>query len=345
VEKEQIGSQTTRVSAGLLNPLSEAEAPGPMLQLGLASYRLFAPLAQELKEETGIDIEYSAGGTLYVTLEEGSLEQIERRFQWQKEQGFRVDWLSVDQARSLEPALSDEIKGGFYSQEEGQVNPLKLAQAFAQAAVNRGATIRQGTKVTGIECSGSRVTGLRIMDESLSGGHYVLATGAWSGIWEEWLGRLTLPVFPVKGQLLALEVLPLKVRRVIYTGRTGYLVPRAYGPLLVGATQERVGFDLRLTASALGDLLNFATRMVPGLTTANFLGAWMSFRPGTPDEHPILGPAPEWQGVNLASGHFRKGILLAPITGQLIAELLLADKTSLPLMPFSPARFKAGRSS
>jgi len=156
------------------------------------------------------------------------------------------------------------------------------------------------------------------------------------------LGQRILPVFPVKGQILALEVLPLAVRRVIYTGRTGYLVPRPYGPLLVGATQERVGFDLRLTASALGNLLNFATQLVPALATANFMSAWLCFRPGTPDEHPILGPAPDWQGVTLATGHFRKGILLAPITGQLIAELLLENKTGLSLVPFTPARFLAG---
>lgn len=337
VEKDQIGSQASRAAAGTLTPLADASGPGPLLELSLTSLRLFPLLVQELKEESGIEIEYSPGGILYLSLGDEE-EELKKSFVWQKDHGIKVKWLSSQEAHQLEPALSSDVQGGIHALEEAQVNPLRLTQAFAQAAANRGATIQLGGKATGLVTRDSRVIGVRLLDNELLAGHVILATGAWSGIWKEWLGP-RVPVFPVRGQILAFQLMPVPLRHPIHAGVQGYLVPRPYGDILVGSTLEEVGFDLRVTAAAMAHLSNVAVRTVPALANATFREAWVSFRPGTPDGLPILGPLPDWQGLTLACGHYRKGILLSPITGQLISELLLKGSTTMSLEPFSPSRF------
>ncbi|MFQ6015702.1 MAG: glycine oxidase ThiO [Anaerolineae bacterium] len=338
IEKEEIGSQASRAAAGMLVPLAEATGPSPFLDLGLASLRRFPSIAQELKEESGIDIEFVPSGVLVLALSDEDEKELKSSFEWQKNAGLAVEWLSADDVRQLEPALSPQIGGGVHSRQEGHVSGLRLTQAFAQAAVNRGATLSLGTKATGLITRGARVSGVRLLDEEISAGHVVLATGAWTGMWREWLGP-DLPIFPVRGQILAVHQLPVPLRRCIYGGHQGYLVPKADGTVIVGATQEQVGFDSRVTTEGIGYLLNMAPQLVPALADATFCRAWACLRPGSGDDLPLLGSLPDWHGLTLAAGHFRNGILLSPITGQLIAELLIEERTSMPLTPFDPGRF------
>ena len=337
IEKEGIASQASGASAGMLDPMAEI-GPGPLLELGLKSLELFPSLTERLREDSGIDAGYYPAGLLSIARSEAEEEELKGRLNWQRERGLKAGWLTDKEVRGMEPALTPEVRGGIYYPDMAYVNPYRLTQALAQSAVRSGAELRLGCKATGIITSGSRVLGVRLLNEEVRAGHVIIATGAYTGVWGEWLGP-KLPIFPVKGQLMALHKMPLILNHVVYAGHLGYLVPRRDGTIIVGATQEDAGFDMKVTSGGLAHLSTLAERLVPGLKGAPFLRAWAGLRPGTPDGLPILGPLADWRGLTIASGHFRKGILLAPITGQIITSLLMEEAPALPLKPFLPDRF------
>lgn len=341
VERGDIGGATSGAAAGILAPLIESGGPGSFVDLGVASLRMFPSLADELRDVSGVDIEYMKNGVLDLALSETEERELRARHTWQVSQGFQTRWVTPAEARKIEPGLSPELRGGLYSTEEGQVSGLRLARAFAQGAARYGATFILGAKARGLIAANGRVTGAKFADRDLTAGHVILATGAWTGMWSEWLGP-KLPVQPVRGQILSIHHIPVPVRHIIFGGGHGYLTPKPDGSVWVGATQEEVGYDSRVTAAGVAFLLNLIPYLAPGLAQGTFQRAWAQLRPGSPDNLPLIGPIPDWQGVTVASGHFRNGILLAPITGKLVAELLIEGEPSISLEPFSPARF-AGR--
>jgi glycine oxidase len=328
--------QASRASAGMLAPLSEADGPGPFLDLGMESLRLHRPLAEELLERTGMDVGYRPTGLLRVALNETDEVAVRRRRSWHMAAGFSVGWLDPARVHDAEPALSRDIRGAAYYSQEHQVSPPLLAQAALRAAADLGAVVRMGLNVEGFLVSGSRVHGVRAAGEPLECDEVVIAAGAWSGAFAE-LGP-ALPVRPVRGQLVALQTVSTSVRHLIYSSG-GYLSPKPDGSILVGATQEEVGFDPRPTADGVAGLLQSVARLTPALASATFADAIAGLRPGSPDGLPLIGRLPGWSGVSAATGHFRNGVLLAPITAHLVADLLLRERPRLSLEAFDPARF------
>lgn len=327
--------QASRASAGMLAPLSEADGPGAFLDLGLESLRLHRPLADELQERTGMDVGYGPSGLLRVALTEADEIAVRRRRAWHLEAGFAVPWLDPARARDAEPALSRDIRGAAYYDNEHQVSAPLLTEAALRAAADLGTVVRRGPNVEGFVISGSSVRGVRVPGEVLPADEVVVAAGAWSGAFED-LGP-PLPIRPVRGQLVALRTQGTALRHMLYSS-AGYLNTKADGLTFIGSTQEEVGFDARPTAAGVAGLLQSMARLTPGLTAATFSHVLAGLRPGSPDGLPVIGRLPGWTGVSVATGHFRNGILLAPITAVLITDLLRHDHPRLSLQPFDPAR-------
>ena len=338
LERGLIGGEASGAAAGMLAPLAEAHGPSPFLDLCLASHRLFPELADTLRAEVGVDIEYVPSGLLRVVFTEAQETELRSHLEWQAGLGMGVRWLDGDTARGLEPLLSPRLRGAVYSPLEHQVNPGKLVQGLARAAEAQGAVIRQETPVAGLLRHGSRITGVRLAGETLSADAVVLAAGPWTKRLAAALG-VPVPVRPVRGQMLALGGGPPPVRHIIW-GPKGYMAPKVNGFLFVGATVEEVGFRKSTTVRGLASLRRMANALVPALTYATQVDAWAAFRPGSADSLPILGAVPGWEGLWVASGHYRNGILLSPITGLLMARSLLDGKPAEGLSAFSPARFQ-----
>ena len=337
LERGEIGGEASGASAGILAPLELTLEQGSLLDLCLASMPLHPSLADTLRQESGIDVEYLRSGILRVALSDEDADDLHALVEHQRPQGV-MQWVDAEALRRLEPRLA-AARGGVYSPHLHQVNPHRLTQALAQAAVARGAALRQGGAVTGFVTSGSRVTGVRTGEGRMMAGHVVLAAGSWTAALGRRLGA-TLPVRPMRGQMLAFADFSSPLRHILLGEDRGYLAPKANGFLFVGSTVEDVGFRRNTTAKGLAGLRRMAATLVPSLAYAEVASDWAGLRPGSPDGLPILGPVPGWEGVSVASGHFRKGILLAPITGRLMAQWLTQGRTEISLEPFSPARFR-----
>jgi glycine oxidase len=334
LERGEIGGEASGAAAGMLAPLAEVEDAGAFQALCIESLRMFPALAATLREETGIDIEYLTSGILRVALDDDE----ERRL---RELAGRpgclpLHSLQAEELRVFEPALSPEIRGGLYSPEEHQVNADRLVQAFARAAEAKGVALQRG-RVNGLLTRGDhRVVGVRTANGDIIAGHVVLAAGPWTGRLAAPLG-MDLPVFPVRGQMMAL--LSKSVPRHIVWGSAGYLVPKANGLVFAGATVEKVGFRRRTTAAGLRSLAAMASSLAPRLGALSPVDSWAGLRPGSADGLPLLGPVPGWEGVSAATGHYRNGILLSPITGRLTTRAIVDGSADDSLAPFSPARF------
>ncbi len=345
LEKDAVGGQASMVGVGMLCPRAEAETPdAPLLPLGRAALERYRTLAEELADEIGAELGLSWPGLLQPAYTEAEAEALRSRIPWQQELGWRVRWLDRAEALKEEPHLAPGIVGALLSEDEGVVDGRKTAHALARAAAAHGARIWVGVKAIGLEIRGERVTGVHTDRGVLEAEYVVLATGAWTGIWEEWLGFGRLPVRPVRGQRLELVDLFPPLTHILYGGPRGYVAPHPDGRVMVGATQEPTEHDLRVTLAGVGFLAAQIPELAPGLAGATFVGASASLRPGSPDGLPLVGFVPGWRRVAVHSGHFRNGILLGPLTGELLAELLLHGRSENPLLtPLDPARFREAR--
>jgi glycine oxidase len=338
LERGEVGGEASGASAGILAPLELSVASGSLLDLCEASLPLHPSLADTLREETGIDVEYLRSGILRVALTDEDADEL-RALVERQQAGTAMEWVDPEALRSLEPRLA-ATRGGVYSPHLHQLNAHRLTQALAQAAVARGATLRQGVAVRGFVTSGSRVSGVRTDDGRMTAGQVILAAGSWTAALGRRLG-VALPVKPMRGQMLAFPDFSSPLRHILFDEDGSYLVPKANGFLFVGSTVEDVGFRKNTTARGLAGLRRMAVTLVPSLAYAEVASDWAGLRPGSPDGLPMLGPVPGWERLSVVSGHFRKGILLAPITGRLMAQWLTKGRTEMPLEPFSPARFAA----
>ena len=326
-------------AAGMLAPVTEVQ-PGEerLLTLNLASAALWPAWVEELTSDSGLAPGYRQSGTLVVARDADENEALEDLFRFQKELGLHATRLRSRECRNLEPLLSPRVRGGIHVEGDHQVDNRALLAALLETCERKGvafvrsnvATITGDDRVDGVELVGG---------ETIDCASVVVAAGTWSGL----IGMppaLTLDLRPVKGQLLVLrgpESSPL-VQRTI-RGRDVYLVPRADGRLIVGASAEEMGFDSSVRAGAVFDLLRDAYELVPGIAELELSEICVGLRPATPDNAPVLGPS-NVAGLYLATGHYRNGILLAPIT----ADALVASLTGGPLppeaAPFAPERFR-----
>jgi glycine oxidase len=333
-EAEEIGSGSSGALAGMLSGQGEAEEPGPLRDFLVRGREYHRTFAKELYEATGLDPGYVWDGALRTAPDEASKERLLKEHSWHEEADLPSEWLGEDEVRELEPAISAEIIGGLYLPEDGQVNPRPLVQALAQGAALKGAEIYEATRVTGFVTEGERVTGVRTTTRGVvPAGVVVLATGAFSGLLSEELG-IRLPVYPLKGQLLVLHTRPVPIKANVWDSGNDYVVPKKDGRVIVGATEEPDVYDQRTTLGGISELSRVALGLVPGLAEASFAGAWAGLRPATPSGSPILGPVEGWDGLLLATGHFRNGVLLSAITGDIISALALGEPSPTDISSF-----------
>jgi glycine oxidase len=334
LEADELGSGSSGALAGMLSGQGEAETPGPLRDLLVQGRQYHRTFAQELYEATGLDPGYVWDGALRTATDEASKERLLKEHSWHEEANLPSEWLSGDEARELEPALSAEIIGGLYLPEDGQVNPRPLVQSLAQGAALKGAEIHEATLVTGFVTEGERVTGVRTTTRgAISAGIVVLAAGAFSDSLSQQVG-VRLPVYPLKGQLLVLHTRPVPIKANVWDSANSYVVPKKDGRVIIGATEEPDVYDRRTTLGGMAELSRVALGLVPKLAEASFVGAWGGLRPATPSGSPILGPVEGLEGLLLATGHFRNGVLLSAITGEIISYFALGEPSPVDISPF-----------
>lgn len=342
VERGRPGSEATWAAGGMLAPLGEAPEPGPFLELALRSLDLYPEFVRELAEETGIDPGFRSCGKLLATFGEEGERRLRDRWRWQREAGFDVAWMDGDRAREIEPGLSPEVRAALHLPGDAVVNNRLLGEALWRGAETRGVVLYAGEEAAEVERADGAVRGVRLASGvRLPADVVVVAAGAWSGR----LGGLPreLPVRPVRGQMLALAAEGPPIRGIV-AGPGAYLIPRTAGPprVVVGATEEEVGFRRGTTAPAQKRLLAAARELVPGLGRASVVERWHGFRPGTPDDLPVIGADPEVEGLIYATGHYRNGILLTPVTAELVSELV-REGTAAGARDFGVGRFRSER--
>lgn len=330
LERGEPGGGATRVAAGMLAPVGELTFGEPeLLELTLAAARLYPEFVAELEAATGEATGYEQMGALHVALDRDEAAQLRRVHDLQRSLDLEAEWLPPRRCRELEPGLTPSFHGGVLAAGEAAVDPRALTGALVAACASEGVEIRPGCEVVEGVFDGERLVGVRTTnDEEICADAVVLANGAWAGA-TEWLPQEARPpVRPVKGQVLELRRRDGEppARHILASERV-YLVPRADGRLVVGATVEEMGFDTAVTAGGVHELLREAYRLLPDVAEMELLGATAGLRPGTPDNLPLVGPGAV-DGLVLATGHFRNGILLAPLAAQAVADLLAGGHES-----------------
>jgi glycine oxidase len=334
LERAQVASAASAGAAGLLAPLVEASGPGAFLDLALAGRALFRDEAPALAQATGIDVGYRESGTLRVAEDAASARELRERVSWEGRRGLAVEWLEPSDLARLEPALRDGFAGALFSADDHQVTSGLLAHALARRASSRGAVIVEGLGVERLLRVGDRVVGVRTSaGEEYRARHVVLAAGPWSSALVP-----GLPVRPVKGQLVHLRPDAELLRHPVFADDV-YITPKADGRIVVGATEEDVGFDWAPRDEATRSLLQRGFAVLPALRDARLEGAWAGLRPTSADRLPILGTRPDLRGLIFATGHFRSGVLLSLITGGIVAALVAGEAPPVDIAAFSPARF------
>jgi glycine oxidase ThiO len=311
-------------AAGMLAPQAEGLAPGAMLDLCLRSRSAYPAWVKPLEDLTQQSVGYWPCGILAPSYDRATSPHPP------------ADWQNRTDLTPIQPGLGPTVQGGWWFPEDAQVDNRALMQALRTAVQSVGIEVCEGVEVQAIVTDSQQVTHLETSTGQWQAGHYVLATGAWSQ------AIVPVPVQPRKGQLLALrwpvganDRSPLQC---VLFGSDIYIVPRRDGRIVVGATSENVGFAPGNTAAGLQHLLNAAIRLFPTLANCELIETWWGYRPATPDEAPILGASP-WDNLTLATGHYRNGILLAPITGQIIADWVIDRRVDRLLGDFSWQRF------
>ena len=341
LDSRRLGMAATNAAAGILAPLAEFQRPDALVRLGLEGLRRYPAWAARLREDVpDIDVELELTGVLRVAFDERELEELRGGMRYGQQLGVELVALDARMVREVEPRLSERVVGGVFSPDEGHVSNQLFTLAVARAAKKRGARIIEGAPVTGFASSGGRVTAVRTPRGEFACDRLVLAAGPWTRLLAEKL-HADVPTFPVRGQMLALGRMVTPIRTVVW-GPRGYLVPRANGLVFAGATVEQVGFRIRTTQGGLAQVRRGAFELVPQLRHAREHFSWAGLRPGSPDGLPMLGALPGWENVTVASGHFRNGILLGPLTGELIAQALVEGEGEA-LAPFGLERFSSRR--
>ncbi len=333
------GGQTSIASAGMVNPFSLTGDETPALPLMLHSLNLYPEWAQRLQETVGIDIGWHRCGTLRVALTDSDAQNLQTLYEWVARHEPQAELLDTRAAREREPALPETCRLALWLPNEGRVHTERLMRALYAAVIQAGAEFHRGQPVLGFVQEGGRVRGVRTANGVLSGDAVVIAAGAWTGALLQTLG-VHLPIEPVRGQILVLDDVPRPVRHIIVAAAPfGYLVPRGDGTVLMGATREQAGFDVRATAAGMRQLLEALAQLCPMMLSATMTGHTVGLRPNTPDSNPLIGTLRGLEGLYLASGHAYHGILLAPATAVAIADLVLNGSTPLPIEPLAPERF------
>lgn len=337
IERNQFGRESSWAAGGILAPQVEADKSDEFFRLACASRDLYPQFAAELRSESGVDVELDTTGTLYVGFSEQDEAELRRRLEWQQAEGLRSEWLSGDDARRLEPCLSQAVRCALHFPDDYQIENRKLLEALVVANQEIGVRLLSDCEVLDLAFEDEHVSGVETSNGFIGASKVVMAAGAWSS-------TIALPdtleIEPIRGQMLCFNTEPSFARHVIYSSR-GYLVPRHDGRVLAGSTAERAGFDKRVTEEGTRAIKALAGEIAPVISELPILDSWAGFRPRASDGLPVLGSSGTVNGLFYATGHYRNGILLAPITGELIAdEIAAGTRTGIP-EAFLPQRFSS----
>ncbi|MEV5361511.1 glycine oxidase ThiO [Streptomyces cellulosae] len=341
------GGGAARVAAGMLAAVTELHhGEQTLLGLNLASARRYPDFAAELSDRTGQDLGYRRCGTLAVALDADDRAHLRELHALHERSGLDSQWLTGRECRRLEPMLAPGVRGGLRVDGDHQIDPRRLASALLTACERAGVTLHRAWAER-LTVRRDRATGVVTADgDELGAGHVVLAGGSWSGRLAGVPAEVLPPVRPVKGQVLRLtmpdrpEPFLSRTVRAVVRGSHVYLVPRESGELVIGATSEEMGWDTTVTAGGVYELLRDAHELVPGLTELPLTETLAGLRPGSPDNAPLLGPT-GLDGLLLATGHHRNGVLLTPVTGDAMARVLTTGELPDEALPFTPRRFGA----
>ncbi len=338
-DRHEAGCEASWASAGMLAPESEMGFEDEALyQIGRESMVRWPAFVRQLEADSGMSVDYRTEGILQVADDRDAAEALYRKFEFQKAQGLDVFWLTGAEARDIEPFLAPRLPAAVYSKSDHQVDNRLLTTALKVAFLNQGGELRTHTSVDAILHDADHPVIVTENGDQMIADRVVLAAGAWSRKIDGFLPGAQPPVRPVKGQMLQMQMqVPFDLQHVI-RGQDAYLAPKSNGRLLLGATMEERGFDKSVTAGGLYDLLDAGWKMVPGIYDLEVTETWAGLRPGSRDNEPLLGQSSS-PGIIYATGHFRNGILLVPVTAEEIAQLVIKGETSEWLVPFSPLRF------
>ncbi len=348
LERGRIGRESSFAAAGMLAPQSEADKADEFFHFCSDSRNLYRNFAEELLNETDIDVELDCSGTLYLAFSERDAEEIRRRFEWQKKSGLAVEHLSAEEVRKIEPFVSPNVREALFFPDDWQVENRKLLAALAKYANLNDIEIIENAEVKNFIIEDhSKIVGAETVEGKFFAEKIILAAGAWTSLISDWTTfteldgviRGLLTVRPIRGQMISFKAAKRLFAKVIYTTR-GYIVPRGDGRILAGATVEDVGFDKSLTDSGIEFLRRNAFEIAPDLANLKISEKWAGLRPRTTDGLPILGTLPQrFENFFLATAHYRNGILLAPLTAKILADKIADGVDSKYLEIFGISRF------
>ncbi len=339
IERDGVGTHASGFAYGALSPLGGAGIPGPILPLAIEGMKLHKSLNDSLREETGIDTDFHEKPTLTLAFDEEETHRLRGNFSWQQaQQGYKVGWLEQEALREIEPRVSSYALGGVYTEGTAEVDSYRLVLALTQAAEKHGAEYRHG-RVVGLRRDGSKVTGVVTANGEILCDEVLLAMGPWAGIASQWLA-MDIPIGPLKGQILRLQTQGPAMKCTI--GWAGnYATTKPDGLLWAGTTEEEVGFDETSTVAARDQILSALLKMMPAMEDARLVQQTACLRPVSSDGLLLLGGVPDWNGVYIATGAGRKGILLGPIMAQIITDMVIRRDVNLPIEPFGMERFSS----
>jgi glycine oxidase len=336
-DRQQPGQEASWASAGILSPAPENPGMVVMVPLGKASLGLYPEFVAQVEEISGKNTGFRPKGTLEALFSHDTKAELSTIIALHHGLGLKAEPLRAADARELEPALSEEVEAAVLRPEEGSIDNRALTVAILEAAQRSGAEVFSGNGAKAIWREGNRCAGLVLQNERVEAKWTIIAAGCFSAMIEGIAPYA--PVRPAKGQMVALRADDLKMERVLWSDKI-YLVPRNDGRILAGATIEYAGFDKRTTAGGIEKILSGAIDLAPDLANARIEETWAGLRPDSPDHLPILGPT-DIDGLLIATGHFRSGILLAPVTARLIREWIMEQRASVDWDRFSPLRFQS----
>ncbi len=333
VERGTVGCEASTAAAGILSAQMDLERPGPLFELCQETRRIYPAWVRHLERQSGLDVAYHEDGILYLALTSAGAERMARRIAWQRRAGFKAERWSRRQVRLREPHATERIRAGFFFPTEAQLDNVTLMRALSLACRKAGVTLLERTEFRRLHVARSRVVSVETSRAYLRAPVVVDCLGSWAAEGDE-----SLPIRPARGQILAFDAPPRLLRHVVMS-EFGYGVQRRNGSLLIGSTVEFVGFDHHVTGTGMQQILSGFHRMMKPevLAQSQFRDFWAGLRPHSHNGLPVLGPT-STEGFYVAGGHFRHGILLAPITARLMSALILGKRPAMDLAPFLPTR-------
>ena len=338
LEREKLAGKASSAAAGMLGAQVEVREEGALFDIAKESRAMFPSLQYELKEHSGIDIELVQKGMLKLAMNEEEERHLKSMIAFQQKLGERAEWLAPEQVAAREGKLSDALLGAMDIPMDGHVNPERLTHAFAKSAVTLGAEVKEYVEVYKLITDGSTVKGVETSNGTFHGENVVVAAGAWS---KRLLGEcgVTVPAYPVKGECFSVITERPLLASTIFT-ESCYIVPKSGNRLVIGATMIPDTFSESVTVGGLFQLMEEAARVLPALKSATFERSWSGIRPQTGDGLPYLGQHPTYKNLVIASGHYRNGILLSPITGKLVTKMIHGEPLPVYMEAFKLDRLK-----